>query len=105
MHALFVDSLNSVIDFHTKRLVVSQYRIPNAIWMALFVVSMLSMAGVGYQFGLAGTRDMAISLSLALAFSIVIWLIAELECGYRGALQVNQQPMIELDRKLNATAR
>jgi hypothetical protein len=56
MNALFVDSLNAVIDFHTKRLVVSQYRIPNTIWLALYVVSMLSMAGLGYQFALADTR-------------------------------------------------
>lgn len=103
MHALFVDSLNDVIDFHTKRLVVSQYRIPDAIWVSLYVVSMLSMAGVGYQFGLAGTRDNAISLFLALAFSIVICLIADLERGHEGNLQVSQQPMIELDRKLETS--
>ena len=104
MHALFVDSLNAMIDFHTKRVVVSRYRIPDAIWVALYVVSMLSMAGVGYQFGLAGTRDVAISLFLALAFSIVICLIADLERGYEGTLKVSQQPMIELDRKLKASA-
>jgi hypothetical protein len=103
MHALFVDSLNQVIDFHTKRVVVSQYRIPDAVWLALYVISMLSMAGVGYQFGLAGARDIAISLSMALSFSIVIWLIADLERGYKGALQISQQPMIDLDRKLGAS--
>lgn len=104
MHALFVDSLNAVIDFHTKRVVVSQYRIPDAIWLALYTVSILSMAGVGYQFGLAGARDVAISLFLALAFSIVIWLIANLERGSEGLLQVSQQPMIDLDHKLGASA-
>lgn len=104
MHALFIDSLNEVIDFHTKRVVVSQYRIPDVIWMALYGVSILSMVGVGYQFGLAGTRDVAISFCLALAFSIVIVLIADLDRVYEGTLQVSQQPMIELDRKLGATA-
>jgi hypothetical protein len=63
MHALFVDSLNVVIDFHTKRVVVSQYRIPDAIW-----------------------------------------LIANLERGSEGLLQVSQQPMIDLDHKLGASA-
>ncbi len=104
IYALFVHSLNEVIDFHTKRLVVSQYRIPAPIWKALYVVSMLSMAGVGYQFGWAGSRDIAVSLFLALAFSIVIALIADLDRVYEGTLQVNQQPMIELDRKLGASA-
>ena len=103
MYALFVDSLNAVIDFHTKRVVVSHYRIPGVIWLALHTVLILSMACVGYQFGLAGTRDLAISLFLALAFSIVIWLIADLERGTEGLLQVSQQPMIDLDQKLESS--
>ncbi|MCE9604923.1 MAG: hypothetical protein K8U03_08485 [Planctomycetia bacterium] len=103
MHSLFVDSLNGVIDFHTKRVVVGQYHIPDVIWLALYIVSVLSMAGVGYQFGLSGTRDLAISLSLALAFSIVIGLIADLDRAIAGSLQVSQQPMIELDHKLGAS--
>ena len=103
-HALFVASLNEVIDFHTKRVVVSQYHIPDMIWLSLYGVSMLSMAGVGYQFGRAGSRDFAISFCLALAFSIVIALIADLDRVSEGALQVSQQPMIELDRKLGASA-
>ncbi len=104
MNALFVDSLNEVIDFHTKRLVVAQYRVPDVIWLALYAVSILSMAGVGYQFGQTGSRDIAISLFLALAFSIVIGLIADLDRVTQGTLQVSQQPMIELDRKLGASA-
>ncbi len=104
MHALFVDSLNEVIDFHAKRVVVGQYHIPDVIWLALYVVSMLSMTGVGYQFGRAGSRDFAISFCLALAFAIVIYLIADLDRVYEGTLQVSQQPMIGLDRKLGASA-
>ncbi len=103
MHALFIDALNEVIAFHTKRVVVGQYHIPAVIWLALYVVSLLSMAGVGYQFGRAGTRDFAISLLLALAFSIVIYLISDLDRVDEGNLQVSQQPMIELDRKLGAS--
>ena len=105
MHALFVESLNEVIDFHTKRVVVGGYRIPGVIWLALYCVSMLSMAGVGYQFGLVGARDITISLSLALAFSIVIVLIAGLDRISEGSLRVSQQPMIELNLKLQKSPR
>lgn len=103
MHALFVDSLNDVIDFHTKRVVVGAYRIPGMIWLALYLVALLSMGAVGYQFGLAGSRDIAISLSLALAFSIVIGLIVDLDRISEGALRVSQQPMIDLDHKLETS--
>jgi hypothetical protein len=102
MNALFVESLNVVMELHRKRVVVSQYRIPGAIWIALLVLSTLAMVGVGYQFGLANARERAIRLALALAFSIVVWLIASLERNYEGALTISQQPMIDLDRKLSA---
>lgn len=102
MVSLFVDSLNSVIDFHTKRTVVGGYRIPNVIWDSLYLVSILSMAGVGYQFGMASRRDLAVSLLLTLAFSVVMGLIADLERGFEGTMQVSQQPMVDLDRQLSS---
>ncbi len=105
MHALFVESLNEVIDMHSKRLIVSQYQIPAIIWVALYIVSVISMAGVGYQFGRAGSRDLPVTLFLAFSFSIVIGLIGDLDRGREGALQVSQQPMIDLDRKLEKSPR
>jgi hypothetical protein len=101
MYPLFVISLNEVIDFHTKRVVVSGYRIPSVIWFSLYLVSMLSMAAVGYQFGRVAKRDLSISVILALAFSIVIYLIADLDRTAHGNLTVDQRPMIELDEKLD----
>lgn len=101
MTALFVESLNTVIDYQTNRLVVGQYHIPGVIWLSLYFISALSMASVGYQFGNSGGRDMAMSLCLALSFSIVIALIADLDRNYEGTLQISQQPMLELDRKLS----
>lgn len=102
MYALFVDSLNEMIDSHTKRVVVGQYRIPFVIWFSLCLLSILSMAGVGYQFGRAGARDVPVNLILAPAFSIVICLIADLDRVSEGTLQVSQRPMIDLDQHLNA---
>ncbi len=69
-----------------------------------YSMNALRLAGVGYQFGLTGSRDFAISFCLVLAFSIVIALIADLDRVSEGTLQVSQQPMIELDRKLGALA-
>lgn len=101
MNSLFVESVGVVVELHRKRVVVSQDRIPDAIWLSLYVLSTLTMVGVGYQFGLSGTRELPVGFALALAFSIVIWLIAGLERSYEGALQVNQRAMIQLDAELN----
>lgn len=100
---LFIESLNTVIDFHSQRVVINQYRIPVVIWFSLYVVSIITMVSVGYRLGHAGTRDVTISLLLALAVSVVIFLIADLDRGYAGTVTISQEPMIKLDRKLKAS--
>jgi hypothetical protein len=62
------------------------------------------MAAVGYNFGLADGDSYQIIAALALAFSAVILLIADLDRAGEGALRVSQQPMIDLQRKLDAPA-
>ncbi len=103
--ALFIASLNDVIDLHTKRVIVGmQYRIPSVLWVVLMFVSVLAMATVGYQFGLAGKRSLAANLALALTFSAVTLLICDLDRPGRGMMRVNQQPMIDLQRQINSQA-
>jgi hypothetical protein len=102
--ALFVESLNNVIDLHTSRVTVGLiYRIPLGIWKGLLLVTVLSMVAVGYQFGLTGRSNMLIHLVLAIAFSAVILLIADLDRATQGALQVSQQPMFKLHEELSKT--
>ncbi|HEX9252761.1 MAG TPA: hypothetical protein VF870_11005 [Ignavibacteriaceae bacterium] len=100
--SLYIQSLNDVIDLHTKRVTVGlQYRIPGNIWMTLYFVTILTMLAVGYEFGLNGAGSNLISLILALAFSAFILLIADLDRGVAGTLRVSQKPLIELQQKLN----
>lgn len=101
--ALYIQSLNEVIDLHTKRLTVGlQYRIPGIIWTTLYFVTILTMLAVGYEFGLEGVSNILISFILALAFSAIIVLITDLDRGVAGTLQVSHQPLIELQQKLNS---
>jgi hypothetical protein len=98
--SLFVDSLNEMIDLHTKRVTVGLYRIPMAIWIALWGVTILSMVAVGYHFGESGQGNWHLSLLLALTFAAVILLIEDLDRTGSGAIKVSQQPMINLREKL-----
>jgi hypothetical protein len=94
---LFIQSLNEVIDLHAKRLVVAiGSRIPGIIWAGLYGVAILSLAGMGYQAGLAGTPRSVETLAVALSFSVVIWLIADLDRPGQGFLRVSQQAMQDL---------
>ena len=100
---LFVQSMNEVIDLHAKRITVgTQYRIQGSIWFTLYFISILSMAAVGFQFGLYDRSAYQIVVPLALAFSAVILLIADLDRAGEGTLRVSQQPMIDLQRKLGS---
>jgi hypothetical protein len=98
--ALFIDSLNKLIDLQTSRATVFRYRIPMVIWNVLYFITILSMLTVGYQLGLSGKSSFNLIIVLTLTFAMVIVLIADLDRVSEGRLQVSQQPMIELQLKL-----
>jgi hypothetical protein len=101
--ALFVASLNEMFDLHTSRTTHAlQYRIPGIIWIGLIVVTFFSMAAVGMLFGVAGRCDWLILVALALTYSAVVLLIADLDSPGHGMLRVSQRPMQELRAKLNS---
>jgi hypothetical protein len=100
--ALYIESLNHVIDLHTARVTVAlQYRVPMTVRIALLLVAVLAMTGVGYQFGVAGRGGFLIHLVLALSFSAVVYVIADLDWPLQGLLKVSQQPMLELRERLD----
>ena len=96
--ALYIDSLNQVIDIHALRVAVGlQARIPAGIWLVLYILVFLGMFGVGYQTAIAGSarRSWATPI-LAFAFSLVIVLIVSLDRPQSGFITVSQQPLIDL---------
>jgi hypothetical protein len=100
---LFVESLNEVIDLHAKRVTAGlRNRIPGTIWVALLTIATLSLAAMGYHAGLVGTvRSLAI-IVVAVTFSAVIALIADLDRPQEGSLTVSQQALIDLRQSMNA---
>lgn len=100
---IFVQSLNEMIDLHAKRLQAGvRSRIPGAIWLGLFAVAVLSLAAMGYLEGLSGTRRSLAIIAVAIAFSVVIELIADLDRPQEGVLRVSQQALLDVQRSMNA---
>jgi hypothetical protein len=98
---IFIQSLNDVIDLHSKRVLVGiRSRIPLVIWVGLFGLAMLGMAAVGYQAALSATRRSPVMLALVLAFAVVLLLIADLDRGQEGLLRVSQQAMVDLQKTI-----
>jgi hypothetical protein len=99
---LFIQSLNQTIDFHAERLQAGlRSRIPGAIWLCLFAVAALSLATMGYHAGLSGTRRSLAIIAVAITFSVVIELIADLDRPREGVLRVSQQALLDVQRSMN----
>jgi hypothetical protein len=98
---LFIQSLNEVIDLHSKRISFGlRSRVPGPIWVALYSQVTLAFAAMGYHAGLSGSRRSLAVLALALAFSGVMLLIADLDRPHEGVVKVSQQAMIDLKNSL-----
>lgn len=101
---LFVDSLNNLIDIHSTRIMLAlRNRIPGSIWLALYVVAILSMIQLGYHEGLTSNRQSLATIALVMTFSTVMLLIADLDRSHEGWLRVSQQGMIDLKKSFEAT--
>ncbi|WP_165248394.1 bestrophin-like domain [Paludisphaera soli] len=98
---LYVQSLNTLIDLHAKRVMVGlRSRIPLSIWLVLFGLSTLGMASVGYQAGLSETRRSPEMPILTLGFAAVLFLIVDLDRAHEGVLRVGQQAMVDVLRSM-----
>jgi hypothetical protein len=94
--ALYLESLNEVIEIHASRVAVGlQQRIPAPIWWVLCGLTVCGMALVGYQTGIAGSKRSWARPFLAISFSMVVALIASLDRP-DGFLKVSQRPLMDL---------
>lgn len=100
---LFIQSLNEVIDLHSKRVLLSLHnRIPEMVWLVLYSIAILSMAALGYQEGLSGSRRSLAVGALAVTFTVVILLIVDLDQPNKGLLRVSQGTLLELQKSISA---
>lgn len=103
IYALFISSLNELIDAHNRRAVINlQYRIPKIVLIVLYFIAFFSMLILGFQFGVSGNRHrMPIVFSLAVIFSAVMWLIFALDDPKLGIIRLNQEQVYELRQELD----
>ncbi|MFC1799497.1 hypothetical protein ACFL2Z_01105 [Candidatus Eisenbacteria bacterium] len=99
---LFIESLNEVIDLHSKRVAAGLVdRIPAIIWITLFFIGILGTTVIGYRAGLTGHRGLPATLALILAFSAVMILIMDLDRPGQSLFEVSQGSMAQLLESMN----
>lgn len=97
----FIQSLNDVIDVHAKRVLVGlRSRVPTIIWGAMLSLAFVGIGSMGYQAGLSATRRSPAMVLLALAFALVLFLIADLDQSQSGLLRVSQAAIGDVQRSM-----
>jgi hypothetical protein len=95
--ALFVESINDVMNIHARRVAVGvETRIPVGIWAILYVLATLGMLAIGFQAGIAGSRRSVASLMLSVSFALVMTLIAGLDRPNTPFVSVTQKPLADV---------
>jgi hypothetical protein len=94
--ALFVDSINEVIDVHSLRLAAVQLRLPRQLGIVLYAATLVSFLLVGISSSANGKRDTLTILLFALAFVTVFMIIVDLDRAQEGLLTVSQTALTDL---------
>jgi hypothetical protein len=94
--ALFIDSVNEVIELHTERLMAVTLRIPSSIWLAIFSIIFLALTLLGYQTGLTGERNLIAITIFIMVFAGVVLLLVDLDRPSEGLFRVSQQALLDL---------
>ena len=96
---VFLGSVSKVIDLNATRLMLrDRSHIPTFFWFALYLLAMLSLASMGYHGGVAGTNRSPVTIAVAIAFSVVIMMIADVDRPGEGFIDVNRRPMMDYSK-------
>lgn len=104
LRSLYVSSVNEVIDiFGERKAVVSVFKIPALIWLALLLLYLLSMFVVGAEMGSNKSRRTLNLPIMTAAFAIIVVLIAEMDSTTRiNQFKVSQQPLIDVQQMIKS---
>jgi hypothetical protein len=100
--ALFLQSLNELIDMHEKRITVGiHHRLPAEVWTMLYGLAILALTMGGYDSGVSGSlRLITITLSAAVAFSVVLTFVISLDRSHHRLSTSMQAVMLDVQEDI-----
>ena len=102
VYALYVESLNELIELHSQREIAAFYaRIPTVLVLALYGFSVLGFFIMGFANSYDGKRSLVALMALVLVFGSVLFLILDLDRSREGFFQVSYQPLIGLEERMS----
>lgn len=102
----YTSALTDVFDIQNARVVHAvTYHVHPTIWATLLIISVLSMAALGFQFAYSGGRRVWLCMLLATTFSLVLLLIEDLDRPEQGTIRINLGPMTTLFKSMTIDGR
>lgn len=102
LDALMVESGSQLQALHQKRVTAGvRTRVPFVLWISLYILLMLSMLGMGYFSGIKLRRSPLANTALSISFSMVMFLIADLDRPREGMVKPDQTLMKELSLRMH----
>jgi len=99
----FIGLVTGLIDIHEQRLQAAlMNRISGVIWAVLYLTSLISMLIMGFQAGLTSRRSPIATYSLAIAFSVVMMLITDLDRPFMSLFKVDNRIMLYVLDQMNS---
>jgi hypothetical protein len=99
--ALFIEAVDDIIDVHEARAIAGLHaRVPETVVFLLLGGSTLTLLLVGYSAGITERRSVISAVALVIALSVVTALVLDIDRPRDGIIQVSQQPLIDLERRL-----
>ena len=89
-----VNALNDMFDDSTSQRFAYESSVPAELMLALYFGALLTIGALGYQFGLAGKRQVVLSSLLLLMWSGGMLLIVDLSEPRRGDIRVDAEPLV-----------
>ncbi|HEY6306188.1 MAG TPA: hypothetical protein VI488_06975 [Candidatus Angelobacter sp.] len=97
---LLLQSLNQTFDLENSRWNALQIHVPDGVlWVDIFV-GLLAALKVGYAFGIGGRRHPFSLGLLAACIAAVLAVTMDLDQPRQGLIQVNEQPLIDLQQEM-----
>jgi hypothetical protein len=99
--SIYVSALNDMFDLEAKRVAARRNRVPNSIWIMLFLISILACLSFGFTL----RRRFLLSMIVTpLMIAIVMALIADLDTPTRGFIRVDLDSLYQLQSDLRSQA-
>ncbi len=97
---LFIQSLNEMIDAYGKRNASVARHVPELVLGLLYGTFILTAGVVGYAAGFAGHRASFATYMMVGLIVMLVFIIIDLDRPRRGFIEVNQEPLLELQRSM-----